>query len=59
MHPDDEVPPSLNLCLERAGFESEVQHTALEDALDVVKVVRAGMDRVSQLDWLDGDPPPT
>jgi len=36
----DEVLPSLSHCLERAGFEPNVAHTAVEDALDVVKLIR-------------------
>lgn len=36
---DDEL-PSLGKCLDRAGLPSEVSHKALEDALQVVKLVR-------------------
>lgn len=39
---EDEVPPDLKKCKVRAGFSSvEVSHTALEDALDVVNLLRA------------------
>lgn len=37
---DDLVPPSLDECLKRAGINTSVKHTALEDAFDVVKCVR-------------------
>jgi hypothetical protein len=36
----DDAPPSLNECLKRAGFDSVVKHTAVDDALDVVRVLR-------------------
>jgi DNA polymerase III epsilon subunit-like protein len=32
--------PSLNVCMERAGVEGEVTHKAVEDAWDVVRVLR-------------------
>ena len=35
--------PGLGLCLERAGFENIVKHCALDDALDVVKLIRKKM----------------
>jgi len=38
--PGDETLPSLSLCLERAGEESEVRHTAIEDSIDVIKLLR-------------------
>ena len=41
----DDAPPSSALCLERAGLEGEVAHTALEDALMVVKLLRKGFSR--------------
>lgn len=37
----DSKVPWLGLCLERAGFEPIVPHTAVEDAMLVVKVVQA------------------
>lgn len=36
----DESLPSLSVCKERAGFESEVSHNAVEDAIDIVKLLR-------------------
>lgn len=35
-----DVPPSLGECLELAGINTEVQHTAIEDALDVIRCLR-------------------
>lgn len=40
MLPTDEKPPSLQTCLERAGINTEVKHTAVEDALDVIRLIR-------------------
>lgn len=37
---DDEVPPSLEECLKRAGLESTKAHTSIGDALDVIRVLR-------------------
>lgn len=34
------TPPSLDVCLKLAGIEKEVQHTAVEDAIDVIKCLR-------------------
>ena len=39
----DEALPGLGLCLDRIGVKSEVEHTAIEDSLDVIKVIRAKM----------------
>ncbi len=36
---DKEV-PSTEICMQRAGIEGEVKHTALEDALLVIKLLR-------------------
>lgn len=36
----DAVPPGLDLCLERAGIKKNVEHNAVADALDVIKVLR-------------------
>jgi inhibitor of KinA sporulation pathway (predicted exonuclease) len=36
----DKVPPSLDTCLERAGIQSVVTHKALDDARDVIRVLR-------------------
>lgn len=38
--PGDKNLPDSKLCMERAGLAGEVAHTALEDALMVVKLVR-------------------
>jgi len=37
---DDTSLPALSNCLQRAGFDSNVSHTAIEDALDVIKLIR-------------------
>jgi oligoribonuclease len=37
---EDLVPPNLSECKVRAGLESEVSHTAIEDAIDVIKLIR-------------------
>jgi DNA polymerase III epsilon subunit-like protein len=42
----DKSLPGSKECLKRAGIGGEVAHTALEDAMDVVKVVRAGWKAV-------------
>jgi oligoribonuclease len=36
----DKALPNLNLCKERAGIQGEVTHNALEDAWDVIAVLR-------------------
>lgn len=36
----DEVPPSMKVCLERAGLNGTVAHNAVDDALSVVALVR-------------------
>lgn len=36
----DEVPPSLEECLRRAGFDGNVRHKAIGDAQDVIRVLR-------------------
>ena len=36
----DECLPDLKTCLQRAGINKEVAHTAIDDALDVIKLVR-------------------
>lgn len=35
----DKALPSLSLCLKRAGLDSNVAHTAVADAIDVVKIL--------------------
>lgn len=37
----DKELPNLDTCLKRAGYEKSVTHDALDDAIDVVRVVRA------------------
>lgn len=36
----DDVPPSLSECKKRAGIEGAVQHTAIDDCYDVIKLLR-------------------
>jgi len=36
----DDVVPSTQECLRRAGLDSEVSHTVVEDALDVIRLIR-------------------
>jgi DNA polymerase III epsilon subunit-like protein len=36
----DEALPNLATCLERAGLDSDVAHTAVEDSIDVIKLIR-------------------
>lgn len=38
----DDVPPDSKTCMERAGIPGDVAHTALEDALGVVQMIRIG-----------------
>ena len=40
---NDESLPNLKTCLERAGIKEKVSHDALEDALQIVKLIRVGM----------------
>lgn len=37
---DSEI-PNLKTCMERAGVEGEVKHTAVEDCLDVIRCIRS------------------
>lgn len=39
LHDQDGL-PNLQTCMERSGIETKVQHTALEDAMDVVRALR-------------------
>jgi len=41
---EDRSIPGLGTCLARAGFDANVAHTAVEDAVDVVKVIRYKFD---------------
>lgn len=36
----DELPPGLDQCLARAGIQKSVEHSAVADALDVIRVLR-------------------
>jgi len=40
MEKEDMRVPSLDMCLRRAGFEGNVAHNAIDDALDVIKLIR-------------------
>jgi len=44
--PEDEKLPDSKTCYERAGMDSKVAHTAVEDALAVVRLVRLGIKRL-------------
>lgn len=37
---DDEHIPDLQECLKRCGFEGTVSHTAVDDAIDIIRVIR-------------------
>ncbi len=40
-NPDiDDIPPDTKTCMVRAGIEGDVAHTAVEDAMTVVKLIR-------------------
>lgn len=41
MNAEDDVPPSLNECMQRAGVKGQVQPTAVEDCMNVVFCIRA------------------
>jgi hypothetical protein len=44
--PGDEKLPDSKTCYQRAGKQGDVAHTALEDGLDVVWLIRAGIKRL-------------
>jgi len=44
--PDDEKLPDSKTCYERAGIDGKVAHTAVEDALAVVRLIRMGIKRL-------------
>jgi oligoribonuclease (3'-5' exoribonuclease) len=44
--PEDEKLPDSKTCYERAGLDNKVSHTAVEDALAVVRLVRLGIKRL-------------
>lgn len=39
---EEDVPPNTATCLKRAGFPPDVKHTAVEDARQIIELVRAG-----------------
>lgn len=39
----DRVPPDTKTCLQRAGINTEVQHEAIDDALDVIRLIRTSV----------------
>ena len=43
---DDDRLPDSKTCYERAGLDAKVAHTAVEDALAVVWLVRMGIKRL-------------
>ena len=43
---DDDKLPDSKTCYERAGLDGKVAHTAVEDALAVVRLVRLGIKRL-------------
>jgi oligoribonuclease (3'-5' exoribonuclease) len=49
LRPDDKEPPGTEECLRRAGFLDYVAHDALEDALDVCKLIRNWKCRTERL----------
>ena len=42
----DKAVPGTKLCLERIGITKEVAHTTIEDALDVIQIVRAKLSHI-------------
>lgn len=40
LNPDDQELPNLQTCLTRAGMDCDVKHTALEDARDIIILLR-------------------
>jgi oligoribonuclease (3'-5' exoribonuclease) len=38
--PEDKEPPGLETCLQRAGIEKKVNHSAIDDAIDVIRCIR-------------------
>jgi oligoribonuclease (3'-5' exoribonuclease) len=44
--PGDNALPDSKTCYERAGMSNEVAHTAVEDALAVVQLIRIGTERL-------------
>jgi len=46
LRPEDERLPDSKTCYERAGLDGKVAHTAVEDALAVVRLIRLGIKRL-------------
>jgi len=44
----DQSLPNLNWCIERAGLSGEVSHDAVDDAIDVVRVIRAATNNYTK-----------
>lgn len=53
----DAEPPSTKTCYERAGIQNEVAHTSVEDAIGIVKLIRAATI-VPQVEIDSNDPRP-
>ncbi len=49
IQPDDEHIPDLQECLKRCGLEGTVNHTAVNDAIDVIRVIRQQRIGVSKI----------
>lgn len=43
LRPNDDMPPSTDMCLDRAGYPSDLNHDAVEDAQNVIRLVRHGL----------------
>lgn len=43
---NDESVPGLKQCLERVGINKEIAHNTIDDALDVVKILRAKLGNI-------------
>jgi len=46
LNKEDDVIPGLMECLRRVGIVKGIDHTAIEDALDVIKVIRAKLGHI-------------
>ena len=42
---NDDAPPGLALCMERAGISGEVTHKAVDDCWDTLQVIRKNYDK--------------
>jgi DNA polymerase III epsilon subunit-like protein len=50
--PGDNYLPDTKTCMERAGIPGEVEHTALEDALIIVKLIRKKFNNLTVFETL-------